>query len=81
LGEVLLVTLIAIPIGWLVGWGFCWAIVWGIESDLYRIPMAISRHSYLIAGGWTMLAAMASAAIVRGAIDRLDLVSVMKDQG
>jgi hypothetical protein len=24
---------------------------------------------------------MASAAIVRGAIDRLDLVSVMKDQG
>jgi hypothetical protein len=43
--------------------------------------MAISHHSYLIAGGWTMLAAMASAAIVRGAIDRLDLVSVMKDQG
>ncbi len=81
LGEVLVVTLIAIPLGWLIGMGLCFAIAQGFESDLYRIPWVVNSRSLFAAGALTLVSSLASALIVRRSIDRLDLIAVLKDQG
>lgn len=81
LGEVLVVTLIAIPLGWLVGMGLCFAIAQGFESDLYRIPWVVNFRSLLAVGALTLFSSLASGLIVRRSIDRLDLIAVLKDRG
>ena len=80
LGELLLLTAVAIPLGWLIGTGLCYATVKGFESELYRIPLVISRHSMLRAAGVTFAAALLSGLIVRRSLDKLDLVEVLKSQ-
>jgi putative ABC transport system permease protein len=49
-----------------------------IDRDLLRIPVTVAPASYVAAAGVVLLAAFASALIVRGQSDRLDLVAVLK---
>lgn len=79
LGELLAVTAAAIPLGWAIGSGLCYAVVLGFESELYRIPLVISRHNLAVAALVTAAAALASGLIVRRGLDRLDLVEVLKE--
>jgi putative ABC transport system permease protein len=78
LTELVLLTLIAIPIGWIIGYGFGWLLIQSFSSDLYRVPFAIERATYAKAGLVVLIAAAASALIVRRRIDRLDLIAVLK---
>ena len=78
LTELVLLTLIAIPLGWIIGYGFGWVLIQSFSSDLYRVPFAIERATYAKAGLVVLLAAAASALIVRRRIDRLDLIAVLK---
>ncbi len=78
LGELALLTLIAIPLGLIMGYGLAAAMVRGFESDLYAIPLHISRATYLRAAWVVALASALSAAVVWRRIGQLDLVSVMK---
>ena len=81
LGELMWVTLLAIPVGWSIGWGLCYATVQAFESELYRIPLVISRRNLILAAGVTLAASLASGLVVRRSLDRLDLVEVLKNQG
>jgi putative ABC transport system permease protein len=78
LGEMLLLTLLALPLGALFGIGLAWVITRGIESDLFRIPPVIEPASFAFAGAVVLAAAMASALVVGRAIWRLDIVSALK---
>ncbi|MGI9480803.1 MAG: FtsX-like permease family protein [Hyphomicrobiales bacterium] len=76
--ELAILTLAAIPLGWVIGYGFAMAIVSGFDNELYRIPFVISPSTYAQAAILALVSATVSAAIVRRRIDNLDLVSVLK---
>lgn len=78
LGELVVVVLVAQPLGWIIGYGFAWAMVNGFTTELYRVPMVINRNVYAYASLAVFAAAMASALLVRRRIDRLDMIEVLK---
>lgn len=78
LTELVLLTLIALPLGWAIGYGFGWLLIQSFSSDLYRVPFTIERATYAKASLVVLAAAAASALIVRRRIDRLDLIAVLK---
>jgi len=80
LGELAVLTLAAIPIGWLIGYGFSAAMVAGFESEMYRIPLVIRPASYARAAIVTGVAAVISGLLVRRRLDHLDLVEVLKSR-
>ncbi|MGI9471199.1 MAG: ABC transporter permease [Rubripirellula sp.] len=80
LGELAVLTLFAIPLGWLIGYGFSAAMVSGFESELYRIPLVIRPQSYARAAMVTATAATASGWLVRRRLNQLDLVDVLKSR-
>ena len=78
LGELAILTLVAIPLGLWMGAGLAAGMVAGFESDLYSIPLVITRDTYVRAVLVVVAASVVSALIVRRRIDRMDLVAVMK---
>lgn len=78
LTELALLTLIAIPAGWVIGYGFGWLLIQAFSSDLYRVPFTIEQATYAKASLVVLLATAASALIVRRRIDKLDLIAVLK---
>lgn len=78
LGELALLTLASIPLGWLIGYGLCAMFVQGLETESYRIPLVLERPTYAMSAVIVMLAAFLSGWIVRRRIDDLDLVAVLK---
>lgn len=78
LGELAVLTLMAIPLGLLIGRGLCGLIALQVESDLYRIPLIIKPDTYAFAAAVVLVAATVSALLVRRRLDRLDLVAVLK---
>jgi putative ABC transport system permease protein len=78
LGELALLTLIALPVGALFGYGLSAAIVQTVQSEVYRFPLFVSRQAI----AWSFLGIIAAAAIsallVRRRLDTLDLVAVLK---
>ncbi len=77
-GEQAVITLLAIPLGWLLGYGLSLALAASLQNESYRIPFVISAETYLYSALITSLAALVSAIIVRRRLDRLDLISVLK---
>lgn len=78
LGELGLLTLAAIPLGFVVGSGICAYIARAISSDLFRVPVVIEPSTYALAAAVVVAAACVSGLIVRHRLDHLDLVAVLK---
>jgi putative ABC transport system permease protein len=78
LGELILLTLAAIPVGFLFGFGLIAYIVFSVESDLYRIPLVVESGVYAFAAGVVMVATLLSGLVVARHLSRLDLVAVLK---
>jgi putative ABC transport system permease protein len=78
LTELALITLLSVPLGWLLGYGFGWLLIQAFSSDLFRVPFTIARATYAKASLVVLLAAAASAMIVRRRVDNLDLIAVLK---
>ena len=78
LGELGLLTLAAIPLGFLIGRGLCAYIAQALESDLFRIPVATEPETYALAAAVVLVSASLSGLIVRHRLDHLDLVAVLK---
>jgi putative ABC transport system permease protein len=76
--EFALLTLAAVPVGWLAGYGLAFALVQGFQSDLYRLPFIMLRSTYAYSALIVMVAVALSALIVRRRVTSLDLVSVLK---
>ncbi len=80
LGELALLTIVAVPIGWLIGYSFCYSMVLGFETEQYRIPLAIQPSSFAVAALVTLIASAASGLLVRRRLDHMDLVEVLKSR-
>ncbi len=78
LGELGVLTLAAIPLGFLIGRGLCAYLIMNIQSELYRIPLVLERSTYAFAAIVVLISAAISGFIVRRKLDRLDLVAVLK---
>jgi putative ABC transport system permease protein len=78
LGEICLLTIVAIPCGWLLGYGLAGLMAAGLDTDNYRIPLIISRNTYAMAAATIVAATLFSGVVVAGRVQRLDLVGVLK---
>lgn len=78
LGELALLTVLALPLGFALGNGLIALLVFAYDSDLFRLPHYVSPSTYGIAGLTTLATALASAALIWRRIARLDLIGVLK---
>jgi putative ABC transport system permease protein len=78
LGEQAILTLAAIPLGFVLGYGVAAALSRLYNSELYRFPLVISQATYGFASVVTLVAALVSGAIIYRQLQDLDLVAVLK---
>jgi putative ABC transport system permease protein len=77
-GGLLLVTLMAIPVGIALGLWIAWQIAEAFSSEMYTIPYAVSTATVGLASLATLGAAVATALAVARRVNRLDLVRTLK---
>ncbi|NNF03680.1 MAG: ABC transporter permease [Rhodothermales bacterium] len=78
LGEMALLTLVAIPVGFLIGSGMGYLIVGQLQTDLYSIPLILKRQTFAFAAVVVLASSAISGLIVRRKLHRLDLIGVLK---
>ncbi len=78
LGELALLVVIAIPVGFVVGYWLSALFAAGLKNELYRIPLYIEAANYNAAAMLVIGSALISGLIVRHKLDSLDLVAVLK---
>jgi len=78
LAEVAILIVAGLPLGCLAGRGLTILMAQLLDTELFRIPVNIEPSTYGLAVLLTLLATVASAALVRRRIDRLDLIRVLK---
>lgn len=78
LGELAVLTLVAIPIGFWIGRGLSFLLVLALQSELYRVPLIVERGTYALSAAVVLVSASVSGLIVRHRLDHLDLVAVLK---
>lgn len=76
-GELAVLTLLAIGPGFLIGRGLCWVLAEGFKSDLYRIPLVLASDTYGFAAAGVFLAAAVSALLIVRRLDRVRLVEAL----
>ena len=78
LGELALLTLAAIPVGFLVGVGLVGILVVAFQSELYRLPLILTPENYAMGASVVIVSAMLSGLLLWRRLGRLDLVAVLK---
>lgn len=78
LGEIILFTALAIPVGWAIGYAFAGVMVAGLATDNYRLPLVVSRNTFTLAAMVVVVSTLISAIIVQRRISQLDLIGVLK---
>jgi putative ABC transport system permease protein len=78
LGELGLLTLIAIPLGMLIGYGLCAYLAFQFDSDLYRVPLVLGLGVYALAGLTVIVSALISGWMIWRNLAHLDMVAVLK---
>jgi putative ABC transport system permease protein len=78
LGELGLLTLAALPIGFLVGAGLVGILVLAFDSELYRLPMLLTPLNYTMGAAVVIVSALVSGLLLWFRLGRLDLVAVLK---
>ncbi|MDP2028560.1 MAG: ABC transporter permease [Thiobacillus sp.] len=78
LGELALLTLAAIPVGFLVGVGLVGILVVAFRSELYRLPLILTPENYAMGASVVIVSALLSGLLLWFRLGRLDLVAVLK---
>jgi putative ABC transport system permease protein len=78
LGEIAVLTTVALPLGAAIGVGFGHLIMAGFNNEVYRLSFVVTAST--VAWAWlTVIAATtASALVVQRRLQRLDLIAVLK---
>jgi putative ABC transport system permease protein len=77
-GELVVLTAIAVPLGLAIGSGFATAILRTINTEFVRIPIILSTANYALATLVVSVAALVSSLFASRRLDQLDLVGVLK---
>ena len=80
LGELAVLTAIAIPMGLFLGYCFSLFMVEAMATEIARFPLVISSSTYAFAVVVILVASLFSGLIVRRRLDHLDLVAVLKSR-
>ncbi len=80
LGELAVLTLMALPLGFVLGWALSAYLAEAISSDLFRIPHVVAPATYALSALVVVASALVSGLILRRKLDRLDLVEVLKSK-
>jgi putative ABC transport system permease protein len=78
LGELAVLTLLAIPFGLLLGYALSAMVIHSVDSELFRIPLVVEPRTFGFAAVVVLVATVISAMLVRSRIDHLDLIGVLK---
>ncbi|MEW6262849.1 MAG: FtsX-like permease family protein [Thermodesulfobacteriota bacterium] len=78
LGELTVLTLASIPLGFLIGRLLCLYMVTNMENELFRVPIVIQPATFAFAATVVLVSGFFSALIVKRRLNRLDLVAVLK---
>ena len=78
LGELGLVTLLALPLGYLFGRELCRYLSNAFRSDLYRVPLVLEVDTFAFASSVVLASAIISAILLWRQLNRLDLIGVLK---
>ena len=78
LGELAIVTLLAIPLGLWMGYQLAAVVVSFFDLELFRFPLVIERTTFGLAAAVVMAASIVSGLLVRSKLDHLDLIAVLK---
>ncbi|MEN1680012.1 MAG: ABC transporter permease [Planctomycetota bacterium] len=80
LGELALLTLVALPLGMVMGYWFAATLVYFMDQEVFRFPLVIGRHTYGLACSVVVGSAAVSGLLVRRSLDNLDLIAVLKSR-
>jgi putative ABC transport system permease protein len=78
LGELAILTLVALPVGALLGYLLGQGIMLGFNNEVYRLSFTVSAATVAWACLTVIVAALLSGFLVRRRLDRLDLIAVLK---
>jgi putative ABC transport system permease protein len=78
LGEVGILAIPAIPLGLAVGYLLTGVLARTISGERMHVPLVVAAATYTLAAVVFVVAATASALVVRRGLDRLDLVGTLK---
>lgn len=79
LGELLVLTLLALAPGFALGAGLCWLLTQAMQTDLFRIPLVLSGETFVLAALVVLAATLLSALIIGRSLGKLDMVSALKN--
>ena len=78
LGELGLLTLAAIPVGFIVGIGLIGILIMAFQNELYRLPLILTPQNYAMGAAIVIVSALLSGLLLWLRLGRLDLVAVLK---
>jgi len=78
LGELAVLTFLALPIGAFLGYQLALFIHSSMSSELFRVPTTVSNWSFAYATTVIILAAVVSAAVIARQVAKLNLVMALK---
>lgn len=78
LGELFLLTLLALLPGFALGALLSWLLTLGMQTDIYRVPLILTPSTFATAAVVVVLATVLSALVIWGKLMRLDMVSALK---
>lgn len=81
LGELGVVTVLALPLGMGIGWCFAYFLsTFLADEEAFRFPFVIEQSTYGLAVSVVLAASVGSALLVRRKLDQLDLIAVLKSK-
>ena len=80
LGELALLTLVAIPLGMLIGYGLCAFLAFQFDSELYRVPLVLNTSVYTLAATVVIVSSIISGIMIWRNLGHLDMVAVLKSK-
>jgi putative ABC transport system permease protein len=78
LGELAVLTLLALPLGIGMGWLLVKIVCMFLDTEMYRIPFVVAPATYGFSVTVVVVAAILSGLVVRRRLDHLDLIGVLK---
>jgi len=78
LGELAILTLVALPLGCVFGYGLAWIWTLSLDTDLYRIPLEVTRQTFGFSALVVVVAALVSGLATHRQIGKLDMVQALK---
>lgn len=78
IGELTILTLVALPLGCLFGAALAWSIATSMSTKLFRVPLVIEASTYGVSALIVLVAGLVSAVLVIRRVSQLDMISVLK---